>query len=176
MTNAAFEKIGVKRLLSERVLWSHVQEKSAEPKKVSTRRFFTRIVSCVSLGGSFFQLFYSDFESLGAGLALVFSIIIAAGAFQETKTDLNYAKRRRPFQIVFMSCVITNKRILLRNFAGAPVTILDRSEINSIRADDANGSRGIVFSSSNHLDSFTFIGRIDHSPALAALDSTGHTP
>ncbi|WP_298913802.1 hypothetical protein [uncultured Algimonas sp.] len=70
----------------------------------------------------------------------------------------------------FLSCVITDRRILLINDDKGHTVSLPRNRVTSIKPGYAEGAPALLFRRDGSRDTFAFISPIDFTPALRALD------
>lgn len=71
----------------------------------------------------------------------------------------------------FLSCVITDRRVLLFNQLGERPTALSRSRLASTKTDYVEGSRALLFKSHGDRDTYAWLHASDFT---AALDALGH--
>lgn len=122
-----------------------------------------------------YQLITDGFSSVFAWFLFALAVHTAVSAFRDFDQKTQGTAHAHHGSI-FMSCVITTRRILLFDFAGEPVTLLDRAALSSAALDYVQGSRGLVFRSDQYSDQYAFIANIDHQPMLRALDMNRNTP
>lgn len=175
MTAALFDKIGVAPLPDERVLWSHVQSEGTARRVLPVFNWVNPIAAAGFMMLAMYQLIAGGFSSVFAWVLLALAVQTAVSVFRkfDPKAPITLQGHNDP---VFMSCVITTRRILLFDFAGEPVTLLDRAALSAATLDYVQGARGLIFRSDQHPDQYAFIANIDHQPMLRALDMNRNTP
>lgn len=165
-------RAGLDLYQGERVLWAKVQRGKVKRKTPKLGQnwpwevqILPMIIILVAYAGGGRSNLLRDVAIMLSILAVI-SILVRIGPLKGL--DEAFA---RPAVRVFMSCVVTDRRILLFDSPGNPVTSLQRSRMAKVKQDFAEGAPALMFRTDHPRRDYAFISTTDFTPALRVLKS-----
>ena len=166
----------------EQVLWASVQSESGErPKPVPKKDWLRRltlpqlfIIFAVSLPMYFVgdRLFPKSFIG-GAtySFGLVFSSFSGMEIIRRYWLSTRWGQRYVSFgPYAFMSCVITDRRVLFFDLPGETPVSVARNQLAKVKQGFSEGAQALLFYPRELAVEYAFISTTDFTPALRALD------
>ena len=166
----------------EQVLWASVQSESgARPKPVPKKAWLKRrslpeilTIFALSLPMMLFgkRLFPESF--IGPTLysfGLIFSVSSVAEIISRYWLSTRWGQRYVSFgPYAFMSCVITDRRVLFFDLPGETPVSVARNQLAKVVQGFSEGAQALLFYPRDFAVEYAFISTTDFTPALRALD------